>query len=205
MLEAFSVSLTWWSEIALLSFDGQNPWLAILAYRNTPTEGMSRSTAERLLGTKARTTLPTKSSLLNDDGRSCKVAQELQAKQQRQERYYNSTSHSLPDLVQGDAVRVQPREGLRHWQAAVVVKMISSSPRWFEVRLNNGRILRRNRCALRKVKVSHVPDNMILWPEEETTTQTSETSTGKRTGAPFQITRSRRLSKPPTWMKDYAC
>ena len=64
--------------------DGQDPWLAILAYRNTPTEGMFSSPAERLLGRKARTTLPTTSSLLNGEGKSCKVAQELQAKQQRQ-------------------------------------------------------------------------------------------------------------------------
>ena len=151
------------------------------------------------------TTLPTKPSLLSDNGKSCKVAQELHAKQQRQERYYNRTSHSLSDLVQGDAVRVQPREGVRHWQAAVVVQMIS--PRSFEVRLNNGRILRRNRCVLRKVKDSHNPgeieDDAILCPEEETTTKTAETNTGERTGEPFQ-TRSGRISRPPTWMKDYA-
>ena len=184
--------------------DGQDPWLAILAYRNTPTEGMSSSPTERLLGRKARTTLPTKPSLFSDDGKSCKVAQELHAKQQRQERYYNRTSHSLSDLVQGDAVRVQPREGVRHWQAAVVIEMIS--PRSFAVRLNNGRILRRNRCALRKVKDSHNPgeieDDAILCPEEETTTKTAETNTGEGTGEPFQ-TRSGRISRPPTWMKDY--
>ena len=63
--------------------DGQDSWLAILAC-STPTEGISSSPAERLLGRKASTTLPTKSSLLNDDGKSYNLAHELQAKQQRQ-------------------------------------------------------------------------------------------------------------------------
>ena len=46
--------------------DGQDPWLAILAYRNTCTQQMT-SPMKRMMGRKARTTIPTKSSLLGGE------------------------------------------------------------------------------------------------------------------------------------------
>ena len=40
--------------------DGTDPWLAILDYRNTPSEGMKSSPAQRLMSHRTRTLLPNK-------------------------------------------------------------------------------------------------------------------------------------------------
>jgi len=44
--------------------DGKDPWLALLDYRNNPTEGINASPAQRLLSRRTRALLPTASSLL---------------------------------------------------------------------------------------------------------------------------------------------
>ena len=44
--------------------DRQDPWLALLAYHNTPTEGVGASPAQRLMSRRTRTLLPTAASLL---------------------------------------------------------------------------------------------------------------------------------------------
>ena len=44
--------------------DNTDPWLAILDHRNTPTEGMNSSPAQRLLSRRTRTLLPTSETLL---------------------------------------------------------------------------------------------------------------------------------------------
>ena len=41
-----------------------DPYLAILEYRNTPSDGMSTSPAQRLLGRRTRTTIPVSRPLL---------------------------------------------------------------------------------------------------------------------------------------------
>ena len=43
---------------------GSDPYIAILDYPNTPTQGMSSSPAQRLLNRRARTLLPTTKTLL---------------------------------------------------------------------------------------------------------------------------------------------
>ena len=44
--------------------DGRDPWLAILDHRNTPSEGMKSSPAQRLMSRRTRTLLPTSEKLL---------------------------------------------------------------------------------------------------------------------------------------------
>ena len=43
---------------------GTDPWLAILEFRNTPTEGLKTSPAQRLMNRKTRTLLSTIEQLL---------------------------------------------------------------------------------------------------------------------------------------------
>ena len=50
--------------IKKVSEDNTDPWLAILEHRNTPTEGMNSSPAQRLLSCRTRTLLPTSEKLL---------------------------------------------------------------------------------------------------------------------------------------------
>ena len=46
---------------------GTDPWIALLAFRNTLTQGYSTSPAQRLMGRRTRTTLPTHMSLLDPE------------------------------------------------------------------------------------------------------------------------------------------
>ncbi|CAB4001222.1 Transposon Ty3-G Gag-Pol poly [Paramuricea clavata] len=46
---------------------GNDPYLAILAHRNTPTEEMESSSAQRLLGRRCKTLLPTTTELLRPE------------------------------------------------------------------------------------------------------------------------------------------
>ena len=45
----------------------EDPWLAILAYRNTPTQDLNTSVVQRFLGRRTRSTLPMKTSLMTND------------------------------------------------------------------------------------------------------------------------------------------
>ena len=47
--------------------DGKDPWLGLLDYRNTPTEGINASLPQRLMSCRTRTLLPTASSLLRPE------------------------------------------------------------------------------------------------------------------------------------------
>ena len=44
--------------------DKRDPYLALLAWRNTPTEGLNSSPVQRLMGRRTRTPLPTSANLL---------------------------------------------------------------------------------------------------------------------------------------------
>ena len=67
--------------------EGRDPWQAILAYRNTLTQGMSTTPTERMMGRKARTLMPTKISTLVRTG-SERVQEELEGKQEKQASNY---------------------------------------------------------------------------------------------------------------------
>ena len=47
--------------------DGRDPYLALLDWRNTPTEGIGSSPAQRLFGRRTKTLLPTTARLLRPE------------------------------------------------------------------------------------------------------------------------------------------
>ena len=91
--------------------EGQDLWFAILAYRYTPTEGIGRN---------ARTTLPVKHSLLQEWSTNRVTAkEEFARKKERQAQYYTRPAYPLSELIQGEVVPVQPREGGKLWRPAI--------------------------------------------------------------------------------------
>jgi hypothetical protein len=48
--------------------DKRDPYLAILAWRNMPIEGLNSSPVQRLMGRRTRTPLPTSANLLKGKG-----------------------------------------------------------------------------------------------------------------------------------------
>ena len=80
--------------------------LALLEWRNTPSEGMNASPAQLLYGRRTRTRLPVTKSLLVPQKISY-VPEKIKSRKQKQNFYYDRHSHELPTLHDGDAVRMR--------------------------------------------------------------------------------------------------
>ena len=129
---------------------GDDPFIGLLNYRNTPTAGLNTSPAQRLLGRRTRSLLP-----MNDSKFETKVdsAQEAQLKEDKRARDLNSKGKALKQLKVGDNVRVEPYGSKKkEWDEATVSKQLTS--RSYEVVTANGKRLRRNRRQLRAIPKS---------------------------------------------------
>ena len=86
-----------------------DPYLAVLDHRNTPTQGMTTSQAQRLMSRRTKTLLPTTQSLLLPRTINLEVEKkELRQRQQAQAKYYNRSAKDLLSLSEGDVVRMKP-------------------------------------------------------------------------------------------------
>uniref|UniRef100_A0A3P9K7U7 Gypsy retrotransposon integrase-like protein 1 n=1 Tax=Oryzias latipes TaxID=8090 RepID=A0A3P9K7U7_ORYLA len=97
---------------------GLDPYLALLDHRNTPSQGLYSSPAQRLLSRRTWTLLPVKPSLLKPKVPQAKEA--LLNNQHRQCAYYNRSARDLSPLKVGDAVRVQPFQPHNKWRRGLV-------------------------------------------------------------------------------------
>ena len=128
-----------------------DPYLAILELRNTPTQGVESSPAQRLHGRRTRTMLPTTAKLLKPRCAEILTAERKKMKrvQNKQEMYFNRHAKDLTTLQEGDIVRLKPcRQGSKFWQKAIVQRRLYE--RSYEVETDTGLILRRNRVDLRR-------------------------------------------------------
>ena len=102
----------------------KDPWSALQDYRNTPTEGMKSSPAQRLMSRRTRTLLPTATSLLHQ-----KVAEGVEdqiiQKKQKANYYHDRTAKLLPEREVGQEVRVAPTERSKPWKSATCVQKLS--------------------------------------------------------------------------------
>ena len=124
--------------------DGQDPLLALLDWRNTPTEGLGTSPVQRLMGRRTRTFLPTHETLLRQPSHqdtAIKLA-EWKAKQAQQ---YNKKFRPLMALKCGQAIRMR-LPGREEWSLGTCTRALGN--RSYEVEVC-GRRYRRNRRQLR--------------------------------------------------------
>ncbi|KAK3746435.1 hypothetical protein QZH41_012149 [Actinostola sp. cb2023] len=126
-----------------------NIYLALLALRNKPKVCKDTSPAQRLLGRRCKTQLPTAKQLLKPQTiRLDSVWKERRTKQQKQSKYYNRAALDLTPLEEGDEVRMRPfRLGQKTWQKATVTKR--HDERSYEVETDFG-AYRRNRADLKQ-------------------------------------------------------
>jgi hypothetical protein len=81
---------------------GTDPYLAILDYRNTPTQGMESSPVQRLMNRRTRTLLLTTKALLKPrTTRPDQDIKDLSKRQQQQSKYYNPHTRALTPLDKG--------------------------------------------------------------------------------------------------------
>lgn len=134
---------------------GEDKWEAILAWRNTPTEGLSSSPAQRLLSRRTRTFLPSHASLLKPEVMQG-VLPLKRAKGMVSKQHYDRHAHDMPPIIQGDTVRVllRPNEPAGTWSLGICIDQLSD--RSYEV-LVRDKVYRRNRRHIRPVTESLLP------------------------------------------------
>ena len=135
---------------------GEDPYLALLSYRNTATK--SYSPAELLTGRSLRTRLPVKSNTLEpiliDRNRAREVLEKCKEKQKS---YYDRQAKDLHTLNPGE--RIPVRQGNICMPGFVDSK--ANMPRSYNIKTDGGRIFKRNRHDLLSV-----PENSSVLPIE---------------------------------------
>lgn len=135
--------------------DRGDPYLSLLEYRNCPVDGF-KSPAQLLMSRRLRSTLPNTNQQLLPKVISCKdVRAKRLHKQQRQKSYYDRSARPLPQLTEGQAVRVQERG---YWKPATIIKP-ANTERSYHVCTSDGQEYRRNRRHLMNVPEPHSNDS----------------------------------------------
>ena len=130
--------------------DGNDPYLALLEYRNTPWSDTLGSPAQRLMGRRTKTLIPTSSSLLKPETISpITVQEELQKHRRQQKLFYDQHAKPLNSLSVGDSVLMTSKDG--RWRPAKVTSISQTAPRSYNIVTPQGQNYRRNRKDLRKV------------------------------------------------------
>ena len=120
--------------------------MALLIHRNTPSEGMLTSPAQRLLGRRTRANLPITKDLLKPPVKQEK--QSIERKQMKSAEYYDKQAKPLKALTEGQAVRLKPFAlGQRVWKKGEVMKRLDE--RSYEILTENGNLVRRNRVHIK--------------------------------------------------------
>lgn len=113
-----------------------------MEYFNTPTPGMSQCPAERLFGRKIRSRLPElRPTEVNED-----IHHQLASKHRGQKESYDQRAKRWEHISPGQTVRMIP-PGERLWKKAKVISDLGNNS--FMVKLEDGRLFRRNRVDLR--------------------------------------------------------
>ena len=146
----------------------RDPYLAMLDYRNTPTQDADASPAQRNLGRRARTLLPMTSSLLKPSQIDTAFAKRRQRlKKSRSSWYYDKGAKDLNPLHEGDTVRIKPCIlGQKTWKRGTVNTRLDE--RSYEVETESG-VLRRNRVYLNRTNEAREQNDSVIVREEITT------------------------------------
>ena len=183
-----------------------DPYLRMLAFRNTPTKEMSSSPVQRLRNRRTRTLLPISEKLLKQEVQKG-MGGRLRSSKSRQVYYYNrGVKDLLPPRV-GDTGRVRPTSDRRQtWQKAVVTGQ-ASQPRSYEVMTEEGARYRRNRRHLRKMGETARQTEADVGISEVSPQARQNNNMADRQGASRGqqpvTTRSGREVRQPKYLMDY--
>ena len=194
---------------------GQSEYLALLDWRNTPSEGMETSPAQHFFGRRCRTLLPSTESLLSPRYPTQVDVKDIHRQKLKQQAYYNQHSKELQQLHPGEAVQMK-RPGETTWSSGECIRLVG--PRSYKVRVGS-RVYIRNRRQLIPIgkpvppnEVAEMPDQKVTeddGPTQPTETPSNEQSEPASASPPRGVTapalrRSDRIHKAPAWMADYA-
>ena len=139
--------------------DRKDPYLALLDYRNTPWSDNIGSPAQRLMGRRTKTLIPTTEELLRPKTINPGMVQkELEQRKRLQKYYYDQHAKPLKKLKIGESVMMQTKDG--KWKPAKITGISQNAPRSYFITTTQGQCYRRNRKHLRKM-IGQQDDNMF--------------------------------------------
>lgn len=199
---------------------GVDPFLALLEWRNTPSEQLGPSPVQLMFGRRTRTRLPTANTLL-DTSTSHAASTALAVAKARQAVYYNRGSKERPPMDIGQTVRVKFDER-PEWRKAEIADILPH--RSYAVRFPDGTVRRR---TSRHVRFSAEPPIVFGDDDDEhqppppggvnvapssnrcaSNISASRPSGGASLPPPHStptVTRSGRVIKRPARYNDYDC
>ena len=198
---------------------GQSEYLALLDWRNTPSEGIGTSPAQRFLGRRCRTLLPVTETSLHPRYSTGKDIQACDTLKKKQKFYYNRQAKTLKPIIPGQSIRMR-LPGQTTWSAGMCVGHVG--PRSYVVKVGETQY-RRNRRQLiqadEPLPINLSPTDPPVVDSPVSNSQTSQPPNDidisghdqPQTVMPSSITtgndpsprRSGRTCTTPKWMDDY--
>ena len=196
-------------------------YLMLLEYRNTSTQVLGTTPAQRMLCRTIRSRLPAKAATREQKPVDMKhLTEQVEKAQRKQERTYNRGSKRLAPLNRGQAVRIRHR-GI--WEQGTIERQEGGKGRSYVVQLTTGGFYRRNRRDIRAARsdpltsLSQEEDN-VLTKEDVAQPSVVDSPTTPRSDTPemeeraeatqsdhVTVTRSGRVVKRPSRFNDYNC
>lgn len=186
---------------------GEDPFLALLSWRYTPSEGMNSSPVQRLYGRRTRTLLPTTNKFLKPKI-ATHVKKEMTVRKNKQKQYYDRNTKPLNDLEKGDIVRIRSQGRENEWKKGIVEEKVNINS--YNVKTEDGGIYRRNRRHLRSSKEQfELNDPNVEMKDndrqDDSCVRSNETSCENTEHSLVQVAprRSGRVRREPSYLKDY--
>ena len=128
----------------------EDPYQAMLDYRNSPLESINLSPAQLHLGRRLKSNLPASAAALKPAISATRVRKGHMKRQNRQQFYYNKqfAGKTLKPLDPGDKVMIDKYDSKKLVPGTAVKK--HSTPRSYIVETLGGKELRRNRRHLKQ-------------------------------------------------------
>ena len=134
---------------------GHSEYLALLDWRNTPSQGIGTSPAQRLMGRRCKTLLPIAGTLLMPRHNTEEETRALVGAKERQRFYYNRNAKPLPLITPGETIRMR-LPGEKRWTKGTCAQELGN--RSYQVKVGSGKY-RRNRRDLLKTNERPLVDS----------------------------------------------
>ncbi|KAK3084719.1 hypothetical protein FSP39_017965 [Pinctada imbricata] len=187
---------------------GNDVYIALLEYRNSPLDDIGLSPAQLLMNRQLRTKLPIAKALLRPSGID-NAKPQLDKRQAKQKFYHDKNVVMLPKVSPGEIVRMRDTQNAT-WQKAKIEENLGN--RSYILKSDKGSLYRRNREHVLKshedsfrVQIpvdQQFQDDCNSTPSVITPQPEPPTASDKPPNTPV-TTRSGRVSKKPGYLSDY--